>query len=107
MTDAPTETGPESGLDAAARRLTNAVEGLERRLGLGPDATGDLFLSSAFDADRQRLAGELDEAQARVRELEAAAADAAQAVDAALGQIRSALAEAAANTQTADAAEAA
>lgn len=91
-----TDTPPETPLDAAARRLTAAVEGLERRLGLGPDATGDLFLSSAFDADRQRLAAELDEAQARVRELESAAADAAKAVDDALDQVRTVLAEAAA-----------
>lgn len=79
-------------LDTAARRLTSAVEALERRLGLGPDATGDLFLSSAFDADRQRLASELDAAQARVRELETAAAEAAQAVDQAVSEIRAAMA---------------
>lgn len=100
MTDAPAE----SPLDAAARRLTSAVAGLEKRLGIGPDATGDLFLSSAFDADRQRLAAELDEAQARVRELESAAADAAKAVDDALEQVRTVLAEAAAATTTAEAA---
>lgn len=87
MTDAPPD------LESAARRLTGAVEALERRLGVGPDATGDLFLSSAFDADRQRLASELDAAQARIRELEAAAAEAAQAVDHAVAEIRSALAE--------------
>lgn len=100
MTDAPAE----SPLDAAARRLTAAVESLEKRLGMGPDATGDLFLSSAFDADRQRLAAELDEAQARVRELESAAADAAKAVDDALEQVRTVLAEAAAASATAEAA---
>lgn len=86
-----TDAAPD--LEAAARRLTGAIEALERRLGVGPDATGDLFLSSAFDADRQRLASELDAAQARVRELEAAAGEAAQAVDHAVAEIRSAIAE--------------
>ena len=87
------EAEPATSLDAAARRLSAAVESLEQRLGLGPDATGDLFLSSAFDADRQRLAGELDDAQARVRELEGAVATAAAAVDHAVAEIKAAFDE--------------
>lgn len=102
-----TDQASDSSLDDAARRLTGAVEGLERRLGLGPDATGELFLSSAFDADRQRLASELDHAQARVRDLETAAAEAAAAVDRAVEEIRSQMAEQAARhaAATADPAE--
>ncbi len=93
MTDVRSDASlSDNPLDAAARRLTVAVEGLERRLGLGSDATGDLFVSSAFGADRQRLTDELDEAQARVRELETAAAAAALAVDQAIAEVRAALA---------------
>ena len=90
-----TDVAPEISLDAAARRLTAAVESLERHLGIGPDAPGDLFVSSAFDSDRQRLASELDGAQARVRELESAAEEAVSAVDHAVTEIRSALQDAA------------
>lgn len=93
MTNAESAPSPPSAsLDAAARRLTTAVDGLERRLGLGSDASNDLFVSSAFGADRQRLTDELDEAQARVRELETAAAAAATAVDQAIAEVRAALA---------------
>lgn len=85
MTDAAAD------LDTAARRLTAAMDSLERRMGAGPAGGGETFASDAFDADRQRLGSELDAAQARVRALEAAAREAAEAVDLAASEIRAAM----------------
>jgi hypothetical protein len=78
----------ESALDAAARRLEQAVHVLEQRLAQRLKAAGD---GALFDQDRTRLAAELDEARARERELEAAGLEASQALGRAIVEIRAAL----------------
>lgn len=80
----------ESALDAAAKRLENALHVLEQRLAqrakqAGAE-TGDLF-----DDDRARLASELDAARARERELEEAGAQASAALGRAIDEIKAAL----------------
>jgi hypothetical protein len=80
----------ESALDAAAKRLENALHVLEQRLAqrvkqAGADAGG------LFDQDRSNLAAELDAARARERELEEAGAQASAALGRAIQEIRAAL----------------
>ncbi|MDO9338509.1 MAG: DUF4164 family protein [Caulobacteraceae bacterium] len=77
-------------LDLAARRLERALGMLEQRLServkeAGAEAGG------LFDADRARLASELDASRARERALEEAGAQASEALGRAIGEIRSAL----------------
>jgi hypothetical protein len=81
-------SGGDSALDLAARRLEQAVHVLEQRLAqrLKAAQTG-----GAFEADRAKLAAELDEARARERELEAAGLEASQALGRAILEIRAAL----------------
>lgn len=80
-------TPSESALDLAAKRLDRAVMALEQRLAeklrtAGAEAGG------LFDADRNRLAEELDRARAREKDLEAAGAEASAALDRAIAEIR-------------------
>lgn len=80
----------ESALDLSARRLERAVQLLEQRLAerlktAGAEAGG------LFDQDRAKLAAELDQARARERELEAAGAEASEALGRAIREIRAAL----------------
>lgn len=80
----------ESTLELAAKRLERAVLMLEQRLAerlrkAGAEAGG------LFDQDRAKLAAELDEARARERELEAAGAEASEALGRAISEIRAAL----------------
>jgi hypothetical protein len=84
------EADAESGLDMAVRRLERATAMLESRL------TGLLSMAKAeagglFDQDRSKLADELDAARGRERELQAAGAEAAQALDRAIAEIRTVL----------------
>ena len=79
----------ESALDVAAKRLENALHILEQRLSQRIKAAGDG--GGLFDADRSRLAEDLDRSRARERELEDAGAQASVALGAAIAQIRSAL----------------
>jgi hypothetical protein len=80
------------GLDAAAARLDRAVAQLEARiaaaLGQAKPATGGLF-----DHERATLAAELEAAKAREKELQAAGAEAAQALGRAIAEIRATLGE--------------
>jgi hypothetical protein len=78
----------ESALELAAKRLDRAITLLEQRLGerAKSAAAGDLF-----DQDRARLAAELDQARARERDLEAAGAEASEALGRAISEIRAAL----------------
>ena len=59
---------------------------MTRRLKSAGEAVGGLF-----DQDRANLAAELDEARARERELEAAGAEASEALGRAIQEIRAAL----------------
>ena len=79
----------ESALDVAAKRLENALHILEQRLSQRIKAAGDG--DGLFDADRSRLAEDLDRSRARERELEDAGAQASVALGAAIAQIRSVL----------------
>lgn len=87
----PSPATGESALETAAKRLERAVLGLEQRLnhrvGEARAEAGGLF-----DLDRNRLAAELDHARAREKELEAAGAEASEALARAMAEIRAALA---------------
>ena len=80
----------ETALDAATRRLDLALAKLESRLG-GMMTTAKAEIGGLFDQDRSQLAAELDAARARERELKAAGAEAAEALDRAIVEIRQAL----------------
>ncbi len=77
-----------SALDLAARRLERALGVLEQRMSERVREAGGLF-----DADRARLASELDASRARERALEEAGTQASEALGRAIGEIRSALGE--------------
>ena len=81
-------SGGESALELAARRLEQAVHVLEQRLAQRLKAAQ---AGGAFEADRAKLAAELDESRARERELEAAGLEASQALGRAILEIRAAL----------------
>jgi len=83
-------SGGENALDLAARRLEQAVHVLEQRLAQRLKSAGDA-VGGLFDQDRANLAAELDEARARERELEAAGAEASEALGRAIQEIRVAL----------------
>lgn len=80
----------DSALEIAAKRLERAVFLLEQRLTERLKAAGD-EAGGLFDADRAKLAAELDEARARERQLEEAGAEASAALGRAILEIRSAL----------------
>ena len=77
-------------LEAAARRLERALSLLASRVDTlaGRAQTSD---GGLFEQDRSLLADELDSARARERELEAAGAEASQALGRAIHDIRRAL----------------
>jgi len=77
--------GAEGALTLATRRLDAAVAALKERLGRRQG--GDLA-----EAERARLEADLDAARARERDLEAAGAQASEALTRAIADIRAALA---------------
>jgi len=87
MTDG---SGPGGALEAAIHRLDQAVAQLDLRLGAlttkAEGANGGLF-----EADRARLAADLDASRGRERELEAAGQQASAALGRAIADIRAAL----------------
>jgi hypothetical protein len=93
------ETTDESPMDAAVRRLERAVAELEQRMSqrAAPAPASD----GASDADRARLAAELEESRTRERELEAAGEQASAALGRAIAEIRAALGEPAKATEEA------
>lgn len=82
-----------SALDLAARRLERALGMLEQRMGERVREAG-AEVGGLFDADRARLAAELDAARARERALEEAGAQASEALGRAIEEIRAALGDA-------------
>ncbi|HYE46860.1 MAG TPA: DUF4164 family protein [Caulobacter sp.] len=80
-------------LDLAVRRLERALAVLEQRMSERVREAG-AEVGGLFDADRARLAAELDAARARERALEEAGAQASEALGRAIGEIRAALGEA-------------
>jgi len=85
-------------IDSATRRLQSALEALDGAVGRRLDRDhGQAALASqvhAFDADRARLASELDVATARGRALEQANREVAQRLDEAIATIRAIIAPA-------------
>jgi hypothetical protein len=86
MTDA-------GGIEAATRRLMLALDGLEAAAERRREADrADLGLTDqlhALDADRSRLASDLDAVTARARTLETTNQEVARRLDAAIETIRS------------------
>jgi hypothetical protein len=85
------ETAGESALELAAKRLERALTALEQRLAQtrGAPAGGGLF--DARTPEASGLEEQLEQAQARQRELEAAGAEASAALGRAIREIRTAL----------------
>ena len=82
-------------IDAATRRLSHALDQLEaaadRRMEIERSRTILTEQVHALDADRSKLAADLDAETARARRLEAANRDIARRLDAAMQNIRSVL----------------
>jgi hypothetical protein len=82
-------------IDSATRRLTLALEALEaaveRKIDIDRSRTILTEQVHALDADRSRLAADLDSQTARARRLEAANRDIARRIDAAMENIRAVL----------------
>jgi hypothetical protein len=87
------DSGADSAVELAARRLERAVALLEQRVAMKVAQAG-VSAGSAFDADRAQLAAALDQSRARERELEEAGAAASAALTGAIAQIKAALGEA-------------
>jgi len=81
-----------STIEIATRRLQAALEALDSAVGRRLERDqGEAVLASqvhAFDADRARLASDLDAAAARARGLENANREVAQRLDTAIATIR-------------------
>lgn len=88
-------TAPLSDLETATRRLTAALDALERAVERRGDADRDedelATRIQALGADRSRLADELDGSLVRTRKLERANREIAERLDAAIGSIRAVL----------------
>jgi hypothetical protein len=84
-----------SAIEAAARRLTLAIDGLEAAVERRQEADrGEENLGQqlhALGSDRSRLASELDGAAARSRRLETSNREIARRLDVAIESIRSVL----------------
>ena len=84
------EQDRESPIDRAVKRLDLAVTLLGQRISRG-DARALADSGSLVDADRARLAAELDTARGREAALEAAGADASAALANAISELREAI----------------
>ncbi len=80
------EAAAGGGVEAAARRLDEALARLARRLG-----AVDLQAGARAAGERDRLAAELDGARGRERMLEAMASEASAALGRAADEVRAAL----------------
>ena len=90
MSDEPSS---ETRIERAVRRLDRAATLLEQRISRRI-AEAQAQGGSLIDEDRARLAAELDAARGRERELEAAGAQASQALAAAIEEMQMALGDA-------------
>ena len=84
------EASESGALDAAIQRLDRALSQLDRQV-TTLAARADAANGGLFDQDRSNLAAELDAARGRERELEAAGAQASEALGLAIAEIRSVL----------------
>jgi hypothetical protein len=84
------DSGGEGAIERSIRRLDRVVtlldQRISRRVALAAAQSG-----SMVDADRARLASELDAARSRERELEAAGGEASMALAEAIAQMREVL----------------
>jgi hypothetical protein len=87
---AAADPADDAPLEAAARRLERALSLLGSRVNSLADRL-EANSGGLFDYDRSKLAAELDAARAREKELEAAGAQASEALARAIDQIRAAL----------------
>ena len=82
----------QTAIDRASRRLTQALDQLEaavdRRIEIERSRTVLTEQVHALDADRSRLAADLDAQVARVRTLESTNRDIARRLDAAMDSIK-------------------
>jgi hypothetical protein len=85
----------QTAIDAATKRLTEALDALEaavdRRTEIDRSRTILTEQVHALDADRAKLASELDSEMARARRLETANRDIATRIDTAMENIRQVL----------------
>src|SRR5215470_11314686 len=85
-----------SGFDQAVKRVIDALDALDAALEqrFGHDHKGGALTEQVhvFNVDRSRLASELDEARARMRELESSNREAARRIDEAMSAIRNVIA---------------
>ncbi len=84
------EASESGALDAAIQRLDRALGQLERQV-TALAAQASAANGGLFDQDRSNLAAELDAARGRERALEAAGAQASEALGQAIVEIRSVL----------------
>ncbi len=82
----------QATIDSATRRLTQALDMLDaavdRRIEIDRSRALLVEQNLALDADRSKLAADLDNETAKARRLEAANRDIAQRLDAAMENIR-------------------
>jgi len=82
----------QTAIDSATRRFTQALDMLDaavdRRIEIDHSRTLLVEQVNALDADRSKLAAELDAQTAKARKLEAANRDIAARLDAAMENIR-------------------
>lgn len=84
------EASESGALDVAIQRLDRALSQLDRHV-TALAAQASAANGGLFDQDRSNLAAELDAARGRERELEAAGAQASEALGLAIAEIRSVL----------------
>ena len=91
----PLPAAPPSDVETATRRLTSALDALERAVERRREADRDedelATRIQALGADRSRLADELDGSLVKTRKLERANREIAERLDAAIGSIRAVL----------------
>ena len=78
-------TAPSQDIETATLRLERALSALEARLQRGP------LRNDQVEADRAKLAAQLDAARAREKALEAVAAEASAALGQAAAEVRAAM----------------
>jgi chromosome segregation ATPase len=85
----------QTNIEAATKRLMQALDGLESAIDRRAEIDKSRAILTeqvhALDADRSRLAADLDTQTARARKLEAANRDIARRLDTAMENIRSVL----------------
>lgn len=95
------DAGESGAMDAAIQRLDRALSQLDLRV-TGLSVRAEAANGGLFDQDRAQLAAELDAARSRERELEAAGAQASDAIGLAIAELRLAMDDADPDGEAAD-----